>query len=141
MESKMWDSISDLGDLGNKMIESLRKQQWFRGWQGIPLGCNAKPITLAALRACRPISEDNKVGVLIYLDGSDTHHEGEPIMTWGFRGFLLIARTITNCFSVLVELSALMLTAIYTLGLQQATHIRPKFMLMFSLGCGCSKAI
>ena len=85
----MWDSISDLGELGNKLIESLYKQQWFRGWQGIPLGCNAKPITMAAMRACMPISEENRVGVRVYLDGSDPHHEGEPIMTWGFCCFFV----------------------------------------------------
>ena len=50
-------------------------------------GCSLKPVTLAALNACKNIPADHARQIYGYLDGSSNTIDSEPVMSWGFCCF------------------------------------------------------
>ena len=46
-----------------------------------------KQVTTAALNVCSPIASDKISQIFVYLDGSATMCDDEPIMSWGFCCF------------------------------------------------------
>ena len=86
-ESIMWNRLSDYVEKGNEYISAIHDNEWFRGWDGRPDGCSLKPVTLAALNACTCTPDDDVKQIFVYLDGSSSTIDSEPVMSWGFYGF------------------------------------------------------
>jgi len=86
-ETIMWNRLSNYVEQGNKYISSIHDNKWFRGWEGRPDGCSLKPVTLAALNACKSIPDDHVKQIFVYLDGSSNTIDSEPVMSWGFCCF------------------------------------------------------
>ena len=81
------ESFVHFVEQGNKYISLIHDTKWFRGWEGRPDGCSLKPVTLAALNACRCIPDDQVKQIFVYLDGSPNTIDSEPVMCWGFCCF------------------------------------------------------
>ena len=87
MELKMWHTMSNYHDHGNRLIDLLTGSQWFRGWDGIPLGCTVKESTRLALQLNHHIEHRDTKQIFVYLDGSSSNVENGPRMSWGFCCF------------------------------------------------------
>ena len=72
---------------GNELINLLHDTDLFRGWEGLPDGCTLKPVTAAAFNCCIKIADQNVKQIFVYLEGSSTTHDLEPVMSWGFCCF------------------------------------------------------
>ena len=87
MESKMWTHVSDYSSYGQKLIDLVRGNSWFQGWDGLPLGCKVKGCTRVALQSSSPVSVVDTCQIFVYLDGSSLCNDEGPLMTWGFCCF------------------------------------------------------
>ena len=86
-ETIMWENMAKYVEKGNDYISMLHDTKWFRGWEGLPEGCTLKPVTAAAFNSCVKLEASEVKQIFIYLDGSSTTHDSEPVMSWGFCCF------------------------------------------------------